>query len=517
MKGAGLWWLPQCVITDGRPRGDGRFSLPRCTRYLILASATGRYSIRRSSLRRTGGIDHERLAQNEAEIALGSLLEAERSRAEQLMNGLRLVILLLLGAAAVIYAPTLPRQLWYAHAAVLVPMLVWSLFQVVLVRRRGGTYPRWLSSASPLADATAVTAILLCYGFISAPEVALKAPVTLMYFAMLAARPMTGSAKDAALTSIVIVVEYGVAFAWLATATPLRLSVDPIIAARSSSVSMLDEGMKLVLLAVAGAVATYATAWHERVLRRALASQVARGREERELAMRLQEADKLAALGTLSASIAHEVSNPLTSIALTAEMLQRRSSDSETQSEAAAIAADARRTAAVVRDLLVFARNDEVIYEAVSLAEVVERGLGTLRYFLRDRGVVVEHRCGDDVPSVHANGAALERVIINLVINAAQAMETHRGARLVRITTGRTVESVQIVVEDTGPGFAPGVADRIFERFFTTKPAGTGTGLGLWMAAQVVGSHGGSIAASDTGSGARFVITLPLTREASAA
>ena len=461
--------------------------------------------------------DLNRFAQQEAEHALTLLLEGERSRAEQLMNGLRLIILMLLGAAAIMYAPALPVALRHANAAVLLPMLSWALFQAAFVRSREGIYPRWLSSMAPIVDTTAVAAIIVCYGLIGSPAVALKAPIILVYFAILAARPMTGSARDAAVTAVVIVVEYGATLVWLTSGTHLRLSVDPIVAASSASVSVLDEAMKLILLAVSGAVATYATAGHERVLRRALAAQVTRSVEERELSLRLQEADKLAALGTLAASIAHEVINPLATIALSAEILERSCPDEETRQEAATIADDARRTAAVVRDLLVFARNDEAVREPVLLGDVIDRGLGTLRHFLRDRGVTVEHTRNPNLPYVNANANALERVIINLVINAAQAMETQHGQRLVHITTGYDTVGVVIRVEDSGPGFAPGAAERLFERFFTTKPMGKGTGLGLWMVAKMVDAHGGHISAMDTGCGAQFTITLPRLSEAAVA
>jgi len=459
--------------------------------------------------------DAARFAQREADASLLRLLHAERAKAERVQDLLRLVILVALGVGAMMYAPSLPLALQQANIAVLFPMLVWAFVLVLLGRR--GAYPRWLSYVTPLVDASAVTAIILCYGLIGTPSVALKAPIVLSYFAILAARPMIGSVRSAAATVTVIVLEYGATIAILATTTHLTLTLDPLSAASSANVSILDEGMKLMLLATAGIVATFATAWHERVLGRALTTQVLRDVETREVASRLQEADKLAALGTLAATIAHDVTNPLTSIALSADLLAYDTTDLEVRRQAALIASDARNAAGVVRDLVAFAHHDEVEREPVILGDVVEHATVVLRQLLRDRGVEVKHYCAPDVPAINGGAAALERVVVNLVINAAQAMEGQTGSRLVRITTTREHDHVRLMVEDTGPGIPAAVLPHVFDRFFTTKPAGKGTGLGLWMAAQVIEAHGGTITASNTGNGARFVIAIPADRSVAAA
>jgi C4-dicarboxylate-specific signal transduction histidine kinase len=456
-------------------------------------------------------------AQRDAEAALARLLEAERTRAERVQNILRLIILIALGAGAIMYAPSLPLPLRRANVAVLLPMLAWSVALVIVGQHRKEQYPRWLSLVGPIVDVSAVTAIILCYGLIGTPAVALKAPIVLSYFAILAARPMAGSVRSAAATAMAIVAEYGAAVVCLTVWTELSLTLDPLIAAESASVSVLDEVMKVILLAASGFVAVSATAWHERVLRRALTAQVTRDAEARELTQHLQEADKLAALGTLAASIAHDVTNPLTAIALQADMLARSAADAETRTSAAEIAADARNTALVVRNLLGFARNDTAVCEPVAIHEVVEHAVGMLHQMLRTQGVYVDYRQTPDLPYIEASSAALERVLVNLVINAAQAMEGQPEPHVVRITTAYDVHRVELSIEDNGPGFPIEVAARLFDRFFTTKPAGKGTGLGLWMAAQVVEAYGGTIAALNTGHGARFTITFPRERAIAAA
>lgn len=447
---------------------------------------------------------------------LARLLAAERSRAERLLNSLRLALVALLAIAAIAYAPAIPDALCIANVVVLFPMLAWSMWQAVLGRRDGGSLPAWLSAVSPAVDATAVTAIVISYGLFGAPILALKAPIALVYFVILAARPMTGSPRSTATTTIVILVEYALI---LAVLLPVAggVTADPMAAAEGGRVSLLDEGMKLALLAACGAISTYATAWHQRVLTRALAGQLARDTEQRELAARLQEADKLAALGILAASIAHEVNNPLSAIALSADLLARGATDDATREELVAIAGDARRTANVVKNLLSFARTDHATRAAISIDEPVERALGTVRSLLRDRGITVETSLAARDVEMSGDAASIERVVINLVINAAQAMEGQTGERIVRVTTWDDADSIRLMVEDTGPGFAPGAAERLFERFFTTKPAGKGTGLGLWMVAQVVEMHGGTISATDTGSGARFSLVFPRLSDAAAA
>ncbi|HEY7897859.1 MAG TPA: HAMP domain-containing sensor histidine kinase [Gemmatimonadaceae bacterium] len=459
---------------------------------------------------------HDVPAQRSADDELAFLLHAERSSAERLLNALRLVIIVVLGVAALAYSLQLPRSLREANVAVLAPMLLWSVLQVSLGRRALGVYPHWVSAAAPIVDATAVTAIILCYGLLGSPAVALKAPITLVYFAILAARPIMGSARSTGITAACIVAEYAAAVTILAQSGRVILWGDPITAAGSGNIALLDEGMKLVLLAAAGVVATYVSAWHERVLRRALAAQISRNADERELSVRLQEADKLAALGTLAACVAHEVNSPLTAIALSAEMLGRGLTTPADRDEAIAIANDARRTATALHDLLAFARKGQTEAAPTLLNDVVTRSVGTLRSLLRERHVSVERDPNPALVSVNGDASALERVVINLMINATQAMESQSTPRVIKIHIAEDKDVATLSIQDTGPGFAPGAAQRVFERFFTTKPVGKGTGLGLWMVAEVVATHGGTITAVDTGAGARFEVRLPLLRDTGA-
>ena len=441
---------------------------------------------------------------------LAQLVQAERLRAERLLSAIRLLVVLVLGAAAVMYAQAIPPELRRSNAAVLIVFGGWSLAQAILCRGRVELYPRWLSAISPVADATAVSAIILCYGLFGSASVALKAPIVAVYFVILGARPMTGSATSARITATAITLQYVIVVALLLSFGHNTVMGDPITAASSAAVSVLDEVTKLALLATSGAVATYATAWHERVLRGALVSQLERDREARDLNAHLQEADKLAALGTLAASIAHEVTSPLATIALSAEMVARDMPMTDARTEIEAIALDARRTAVAVRELLMFARRDEGTRLPVSVSEVTDRVLVALRHLIREKRVTIVRNVPPELPLVVADAGSLERVIVNLVINAVQAMDAQAGAKEVRITASHVNGFLTLEIEDNGPGFADGVAGKIFERFYTTKPAGKGTGLGLWMVAEVIAAHSGTIEAIDTGNGARFAMTIPV-------
>ena len=444
------------------------------------------------------------------------LLEAERIRSERMLNGVRAAVLVLLAGGAALYSAWLTPALNRVNIGVLLPMLLWTLGQQ-LVFHRGRTAPRWLSTINAVADTTALSVLLAGYGAFGRPELAVKSPILLGYLVIIAAQSLTNSTKRAAAVTALAVAEYGVLVAVLIGTGRLALVGSPLDTPVMAGTSILDEGARILLLAATGGVVTYATARHERTLRRALTAQVHREAEERALTTRLQEADKLAAMGTLAATIAHEVNNPLTTIALAAEMMQSTKLDEQQRGDVDSILAEARRTATVVRDLLRVARGGEPVEEPVALSKVATQVLTVLRPLFRDQRVAVETSLADGLPTFEGDGRKLEQVVLNLIINAVHAMENRNSPRMVRVATGRGHDHVWMSVEDSGPGFAPGVMERIFERFFTTKPAGKGTGLGLWIAREVVDEHGGTIAASNRPEGgACFRLEFPIERQEAA-
>jgi signal transduction histidine kinase len=335
----------------------------------------------------------------------------------------------------------------------------------------------------------------------------------LAYLVIIAAQPLTNSWRRAAGVSALAVAQYGTLVTLLLMTDRLGLIGSPLDTPTMPGTSIFDEGARLFLLAVAGGAATYATARHEQTLRRALSAQVKHDAEDRALVVRLQEADKLAAVGTLAATVAHEVKNPLASISMLAEMLSSTQLDAAQREDVDSILHESRRTAEVVRDLLRISHPRETVNAAISLSQLATQALGVLRPLLRDQRVAVETSLSDALPPFRGYAGRVEQVVLNLVINAVQAMDGRGAPRLIRLATDHDATSVWLTVEDTGPGFAPGVAERIFERFFTTKPVGKGTGLGLWIAREIITEHSGVLEAENRAEGgARFRMRFPIAR-----
>ena len=217
------------------------------------------------------------------------LLAIERDRAERLLNTVRLVVLVLLAGAALAYAPSLPRSLNGVNASLLAITLSWTIGQHQLFYKQD-RLPGWLSVANSVVDITAVTALVAAYGFGYSPGMALKAPIVAAYFVILAALPVASSTRKAAWISALAVGEYAALLATFMASGRLHTVLSPVSASASGSVSPLDEGAKLLLLACAGAVATYATHWQERLSRRF--SEAAR--ESEQLQARLDQSGRLA-------------------------------------------------------------------------------------------------------------------------------------------------------------------------------------------------------------------------------
>ena len=208
-----------------------------------------------------------------------------RDRAERQLNAVRALILGLLAFSAVAYSPTLTPALRLVNVSVLIPTLAWTFFQYLRWYHRP-RLPAWLSIANPVVDVTAVTVSMLGYGLAQSPGLALKAPIFLAYFAILAARPVTSSTRIAWVVSALTVVEYSVLVVFLLSNGEVSTTASPLAAAAGAAVAPLDEGAKILLLAVAGAASGFATTWHERLAKRY--DQAAR--EQERLAVRLGRA-----------------------------------------------------------------------------------------------------------------------------------------------------------------------------------------------------------------------------------
>jgi two-component system cell cycle sensor histidine kinase/response regulator CckA len=240
--------------------------------------------------------------------------------------------------------------------------------------------------------------------------------------------------------------------------------------------------------------------------------------ERKVLERRLAQADRLAALGTLAAGVAHEINNPLAYVMLNLEWVARKlpgvRSDAASLEGLTAMLSEARqgveRVSTIVRELRSFSRIDGEMRAPVDLGAVVESALKIAGHEVRPRARVVAS-C-EAVRPVMASESRLEQVVVNLLLNAAQAMPNENVDRNeIRVSVRPDGDGHAVLeVTDNGPGVPADVMPRIFDPFFTTKPVGLGTGLGLSICHGIVMSLGGRIAVySEPGEGATFRVRLP--------
>ncbi|HZN50379.1 MAG TPA: ATP-binding protein [Methylomirabilota bacterium] len=243
----------------------------------------------------------------------------------------------------------------------------------------------------------------------------------------------------------------------------------------------------------------------------------------RQLESDLQRSDRLAALGTLAAGLAHEIKNPLTSLLTFSRHLERKFDDRNFRERfGSVVPRELERINGIVERLLELARPARLSFALVRLPELLERAVELYADQLADRHIEIVREYARDVPPVQADKEALYRVFVNLVANALDAMP--RGGRLIAragwVSGGdplpparrRAANRVKVEIEDTGTGIEPSETDRIFNPFYTTRSGGTG--LGLALAHKIVQDHGGRISfTSAPGRGTTFTIVLPLVAE----
>ncbi|MBZ5539758.1 MAG: response regulator [Acidobacteriia bacterium] len=232
---------------------------------------------------------------------------------------------------------------------------------------------------------------------------------------------------------------------------------------------------------------------------------------------RLLQAEKLAALGQMVGEVAHELSNPLTSILGYAQRLLLRR-DAPQGEEVQKIYQEAERAGRILRQLLQSSREVRPERKRVSLNAIVLRALELQRLGMPAGQIRVETELDPAAPQLIGDPDQLQQVVMNLVANAQQAIEHSRGRGVIRVTTRRTRERrVRLEVADDGPGIPAALLARIFDPFFTTKPPGLGTGLGLAIVLSVVREHGGQVHVTNrAGGGALFSVDLPLAEQEAA-
>jgi signal transduction histidine kinase len=236
-------------------------------------------------------------------------------------------------------------------------------------------------------------------------------------------------------------------------------------------------------------------------------------RELNEAQARIIQSEKMAVVGTFASGLAHEVRNPLNSIALQLSILERRVAPlpagvaGEIKELVGVIREEVKRLDNLVGDFLQFSRSNRVQYRPASLDALVDEVMRLLRPEARAAGVtLLRQRIGQPIPDLRVDPEKVKQVAINLVRNAIEALP---GGGVVTVESGLLDTRAVMVVRDNGPGLPDGLD--VFQLFVTTKAQGTG--LGLSIAQQIVLEHGGEIAASsEPGKGATFTVTLPVER-----
>ncbi|HUL02062.1 MAG TPA: ATP-binding protein, partial [Gemmatimonadales bacterium] len=234
--------------------------------------------------------------------------------------------------------------------------------------------------------------------------------------------------------------------------------------------------------------------------------------DEQAIEAQLIQGEKLAAVGQLVSGVAHELNNPLTSIAgLTEFLLEQKELGAKDRSHLRVIHEQAERAGRIVRNLLTFARKGPGERALVDLNDVIQRTLVLMSYDLKLKAIAIEKQLAAELPPVLGDRNALQQVILNLLTNAAQAVSTNSPdrPRTIQVTSWFD-EGVRVRVADSGPGIPDDVLPHLFTPFFTTKEPGAGTGLGLSITYSIIESHSGHISVErPPEGGAAFVVELP--------
>jgi PAS domain S-box-containing protein len=230
--------------------------------------------------------------------------------------------------------------------------------------------------------------------------------------------------------------------------------------------------------------------------------------EHRVLLKQLVASERLAATGRLAAGIAHEINNPLQAMSSQLSTVQAKVLEQKSPAENIELMRDGiERIRQIVRSMLDLHRGGGATQGAADLREVIEKVTALVAQQVRERAVQLKVDVQRDLPVVHGSPQELQQVLLNLVLNALEAMP--KGGDL-SITARATADTIEVQVRDTGVGIAPEHLAQIFEPFFTYRPSGGGTGLGLYLSKNIVEAHRGRISVqSEKGHGATFTLSFP--------
>lgn len=226
---------------------------------------------------------------------------------------------------------------------------------------------------------------------------------------------------------------------------------------------------------------------------------------------RLHQVEKLSAMGSLLAGVAHELNNPLAIVIAQSSLLVEKAASDDVRRRGERIHAAAERCGRIVKSFLAMARQKPPQREPVDINAVATGAVDMVGYGLRSSDIALELDLEPGLPPITGDRDLLSQVIVNLLINAQQALMDRPAPREIRLSTAREGDTIAICVADNGPGVPQELMRRVFDPYFTTKPAGVGTGIGLSICRNVVEAHGGTVALSNRPEGgARFDLRLPV-------
>lgn len=224
----------------------------------------------------------------------------------------------------------------------------------------------------------------------------------------------------------------------------------------------------------------------------------------------IQHSERLATVGHMAAGVAHEVGNPLTAISSLVQLCQRKTQDPFVQEQLAKVRSHIQRITKIVRDLVDFSRPSSLEARRVQVNSLIESSVGLMRHDARCRDVDFKLDLSPELPPLTCVPDQLHQVLVNLLLNAVDAMEGKEESR-VKIGTRLSEGLIELSVRDNGKGIQEEDQRRIFEPFFTTKEVGRGTGLGLSVSHGIITKMNGTIAVDSTpGEGTLFTIKLPV-------
>ena len=322
---------------------------------------------------------------------------------------------------------------------------------------------------------------------------------------------------------VIILLSLGGSFVASAIVSMLAVGLlDYDFTAPLKSIQILDpaDGLAVVLFLTAAAVVTTLVG---RLRRQALRLAVTNARLQEQIAevehaqkqIGLARLNRVMLMGEMTASIAHEVNQPLTGILANAGTALRYLTREDppldmVRKSLDLVVRDGRRAGSVVSRVRELTRNEPPRVEPVDINTVVRNAVDFTMRDMQANGIDFETRLATGIPTVSADPVQIQQVVLNLIVNAIEAMsgQTNRLRSLV-VVSGATDEAIFVEVRDSGTGLDAGAANRVFDSFFTTKPQGMGMGLSL--SRSIVEAHGGRLTASDNApAGAIFRFTLPL-------